>query len=137
MPITSERNENDVDENAANKGVRWVELSDFVPLLVAGITAAGTIIGTMFGISLKNKHQAQRDKGQRRAEERDQQQAKIRAAQERADHYYDLYRLWENEYDYLRAWILKKNVLSLEQLARIPKPPDVRRRRNQNRRNHD
>ena len=102
-----------------------MELSDFVPVLTSIITAAGGVIGTLFAVSLRSRHQARRDEEQALAEERDAAAATLRAEVERSDTNRHFWKLWKNEYYYLRAWILQQG-LTNEQLRDMPRPPEHR-----------
>lgn len=83
------------------------------PAVVQIITAliGGTVgvFATFFLQSVKEWHDGRKDEAQRIAEKMEQAKTEKRA--------------WQQEYDYLRAWILAQEVLNSDQLAKMPKPP--------------
>lgn len=83
------------------------------PAVVQIITAliGGTVgvFATFFLQSVKDWHDGRKDEAQKIAEK----MAHAKAEKRR----------WQQEYDYLRAWILAQNALSDIQLAKMPKPP--------------
>lgn len=109
-----------------------MEQPDYVPVLVALISAAAGIITTLFTVSLNSRQQKRRDQEQQDKEERDRASAALAAAQqlaeknrEQGDAFRRKMRFYKNEYDYLRAWILAQQ-LTTQQLKDLPPPPDYR-----------